>query len=145
MGCSQVPIKDTTTKKSTNVEVPGYSEGKNSEAGDHLDTKSTMADSCISRLEGNEVTVLMDTITAIIHVNLYCLCSDYLTGVKVKLSNKEQTYERITDKSGCDFRHIQPGMYLLEVEYEAAKKFEQMDVMVMGGAKLRWKIFLCEE
>ncbi|WP_341901539.1 hypothetical protein [Fluviicola taffensis] len=138
---TQVPVKESGKEENTTIT---NSTPVQSEAGNNPDTKSFVLDSCVSRLEGNEVTVLMDTITAIIHVDLYCLCSDYLTGAKVKLSNKEQTYERITDKLGCDFRHIQPGIYMLEVDYEAAKKFEPMEVMVMSGAKLRWKIFLCE-
>lgn len=138
VGSTQTPAKEekATITNSTLV---------HSEAGNNPTTKSFAIDSCVSKLEENKVIALMDTITSIIHVDLYCLCSDYLTDVHVKLSNKERTYERITDKSGCDFRHIQPGRYLLEVNYESAKKFKPIEVMVMSGAKSLWRIFLCEE
>jgi serine/threonine protein phosphatase PrpC len=145
VGCTQVPSKDTTTKKNTDVNLSNDMDRIPTEAGDGIATKSNTIEPCISKLEENEVKVLMDTITSNIHVDFYCLCSDYLTDVKVKLSNKEQIYERITDKLGCDFRHIQSGKYLLEVDYEAAKKFKPVEVMVMSGAESRWKIFLCEE
>lgn len=139
-GYTQITVKDTITEK---IELLGNSKQDYNEVLNNA--KSFTMDSCISKLEENEVIALMDTITSIIHVGLYCLCSDYMTDVHVKLSNKERTYERVTDNSGCDFRHIQPGNYLLEVDYDSVQKFKPIEVLIMGGAKLRWKIFLCKE
>jgi|GEM_PF-5348881 len=145
VGCTQVPAKDTTTQKTEKIESSGNPEQNQSEQGTNPYTKSNTIGRCVSELEENKTEALMDTITSIIHVYFYCLCSDYLTDVKVKLTNNEHTYERITDKLGCDFRHIESGKYLLEVEYESAKKFEPIEIIVMGGGISRWKIFLCEE
>lgn len=142
VGHAQVPAKKSGKEEKVTVAEPTPVQ---SEAGNNPKTKSFAIDSCESKLEENKTEALMDTITSIIHVDFYCLCSDYLTDVHVKLSNQERTYERITDKLGCDFRHIQPGRYRLEVDYEAAKKFEPIEVMVMSGGISHWKIFLCEE
>ena len=106
-------------------------------------TKSIAIEPCESRLEQDEAVSFMDTITAIVHVDFYCSCGYNPADVRVKLSNKERTYERITDRSGCDFRHIQPGYYRLEVTCETAEKFESVEVTVMSGAIARWKVFLC--
>jgi hypothetical protein len=111
--------------------------------GNQSDTKSIASEPCESHLEEGKVVSLMDTITAVIHVDFYCSCGDNPAGAQVKLSNKERTYERITDRSGCDFRHIRPGSYRLEVICETAEKFESVEVMVMSGAIARWKVFLC--
>lgn len=113
--------------------------------GNHSSTKSIAIEPCESRLEEGEVVSLMDTITAIIHVDFYSSSSDNPVDVKVNLSNKERTYERITDKSGCDFRHIQPGKYQLEISHDAVEKFGPVEVMVVSGSRTRWKVFLCEE
>lgn len=113
-------------------------------AANTSNTKSII-EPCKSWLEEDEVIALMDTITAVIHMDFYCSCSDFLIGAHVKLSNKDRTYERITDKSGCDFRHIQSGKYRMEVVHEDVQKFESVEVLVISGAITRWKVFLCSQ
>jgi hypothetical protein len=142
VGCTQVPAKESGKEEKATIT---NSTPVQSEQGTNINTRSTTVGPCVSRLEKNETEAIMDTITSIVHVDFYCLCSDYLTDVKVKLSNKERTYDRITDKLGCDFMHIQPGRYRLEVDYESAKKFKPMEIEVKSGHISNWKIFLCEE
>ncbi len=143
-GCTQVPEKETAKEEKV-ILTSADSTPIHSEAGDNPNTKSTTIAPCISKLEQNETEAIMDTVTSIVHVDFYCLCSDYLTDVHIRLSNKERTYNRITDKLGCDFRHIQPGIYRLEVDYDSAKKFKPMEIEVKSGHVSNWKIFLCEE
>jgi hypothetical protein len=111
-------------------------------SGNTSNTKSII-EPCKSWLEQDEVIALMDTITAVVHVDFYCSCSDLLTGAHVKLSSKDRICEQITDESGCNFRHIGSGKYRMEIVHEAVQKFESVEVVVMSGAIARWKVFLC--
>lgn len=114
------------------------------EAGGYTNTKKIKIYPCKTHLEENKTSGVMDTSTSVIHISFYCLCSDYLMDINVKLSDGEKTYTSITDKSGCDFMHINPGNYKLEVFYKYARKFKPIRVEVKSGHIYEWKIFMCE-
>src|SRR5687767_9338976 len=130
--CQVTQVTDIDTVSNTSEQLP-YTD------------KTTKIIPCKSNVELNELLEINETGKVKIHAEFYCLCSDYLMDVKVKLSNPEKSYETITDKAGCDFNDLEPGLYKLEITYRYAKKFTPVLVDLIAGGSYRWKIFLCEK
>ena len=145
VGVSQVITNDSLGRYTWHIDSLDRNNPWLTEAGGYTGkAKSVKIHPCKSHLEANEMVTMMDTGTVYVDIKFFCLCSDYLIDVNVKLSNGLNTYNSITDKFGCKFLHISSGSYKLEVVYKYAKRFKPIHVELKSGGIYKWEIFLCE-